>query len=260
MKYLLLIARAWPNRTLLVCLPVLLLAPAALADEPCCQSDSWIFRRSQYSHDPESGARVAQYAMKPIIEPLPDVRQVTSGYSRSRTVLRGADGSTDTTYRVQSYGNGRGGMDAQWERFHDAWRGATIGGGRFYSGGYGGYGPYGGYGGYGGAYNGYGGAYGGYGGGGGYGVDPGFGMGPAYGHGGDGLRHQNYPPPGFDRPRFRGPDARRLDPDAADGFPSRDRHQSNREFFWQPRAPHPHPYPPTDGKPTGGSEGSGTRP
>ena len=95
---------------------LLLLATSMVAEETCGpQVDSWIFRRSQYSHDADSGARVAQYAMKPAIEALPDVRQITSGYSRSRTVLRGPDGSSDTSYRVQSYGNGRGGMDAQWE-------------------------------------------------------------------------------------------------------------------------------------------------
>ncbi|HMO86682.1 MAG TPA: hypothetical protein PKC18_17350, partial [Lacipirellulaceae bacterium] len=93
--------------------------------------ESWVFRRSRYSHDPDTGARVAQYALKPPIEPLDDPRLGTSGYSRTRTVLRGVDGSVDTYYRVQSYGNGRGGMDAEWERFHDAWRGSTVAGGAY---------------------------------------------------------------------------------------------------------------------------------
>src|SRR4051794_3718639 len=52
--------------------------------------DSWVFMRSRYTHDPATGARVAQYSMKPPIEPLDDPRAVTSGYSRSRTVLQGA--------------------------------------------------------------------------------------------------------------------------------------------------------------------------
>jgi len=181
--------------------------------------------------------------MKPAIEPLPDLRQVTSGYFRSRTVLRGADGSTDTTYRVQSYGNGRGGMDAQWERFHDAWRGATVGGGRYGIGGYGyGYGPYGGYGGRAG--------YGvdpGYGGRPGYGVDPGYGVMPGYGG-----RYDRPLPPGLERPGYRGPDARRLDPDAADGYPTRDRRRPDREFYWQPRDRRPYPHPPVDGRPPEG--------
>ena len=86
------IPRALPGRVLFGLPMVLLLVTTAGADEPCCQGDSWIFRRSQYSHDPENGARVAHYALKPAIEPLPDVRQITSGYSRSRAGLPGWDG------------------------------------------------------------------------------------------------------------------------------------------------------------------------
>ena len=87
--------------------------------------------RSRYTHDPDTGARVAQYAMKPPIEPLDDPRLVTSGYSRIAHRASRADGSADTYYRVQSYGNGRGGLDAEWERFHDAWRGSTMAGGKY---------------------------------------------------------------------------------------------------------------------------------
>lgn len=119
---------------------------------------SWIFAPGRYTHDPVTGARVAQYMRGPAVEPLDDPRAVTSGYSRSRTVLRGADGSVDTRYRVQSYGNGYGGLDAEWERAHDALRGApTFGGfGAFYPG-YPGFIPYPGYPGFGGiGYPGYG--------------------------------------------------------------------------------------------------------
>jgi hypothetical protein len=169
--------------------------------------------RSRYTHDPETGSRVAQYSMKPPIEPLDDPRLVSSGYTRSRTVIRGADGSVDTIYRVQSYGNGRGGLDAEWERFHDAWRGSTIAGGQYQA--Y--YPPYFGYGyGYGGS--GYGGP--GYGGPGygGYGPAPGYlnnRFGRGYGYG-----------PGFGQP-----DAGRLDPDGADGFQEQRRRTPDRQFF-----------------------------
>src|SRR3954447_17640097 len=44
---------------------------------------SWIFRRSTYTHDPETGARVAQYMRIRPVEPLEDERNVTSRYSRS---------------------------------------------------------------------------------------------------------------------------------------------------------------------------------
>jgi hypothetical protein len=95
------------------------------------------------------------------VEPLEDERNVTSRYSRSRTNLRGTDGSVDNIYTVQSWGNGRGGLDAEWERFHDAWKESYLQG-SYYNGPVngGGYGPwnYGsGYGpGYGNGYPGYG--------------------------------------------------------------------------------------------------------
>ena len=155
-----------------------LLAAEALADGP-----SWIFYRSTFSHDPMTGARVAQYMRTPPVEPLPDERAVTSSYRRTRTNLRGADGSTDTYYQVQQWGNGRGGIDAEWERFHDAWKESYLSGG-YYSGasgpwGYGGGYPGGGFGtpgfGYGFPGSGYG--FPGY----GYGGAPGYGGGPGYG-------------------------------------------------------------------------------
>jgi hypothetical protein len=143
---------------------------------------SWIFRRSTYSHDPYTGARVAQYMRTPPVEPLEDERNVTSRYRRSRTNLRGADGSVDTYYEVQAWGNGRGGIDAEWERFHDAWKESIL------SGGYYNQGP--GYGGLGYGAPGYGGPWG-YGGGG-----PGYGHGfPGYGYPGYGGPWQGGPHP-----------------------------------------------------------------
>jgi hypothetical protein len=97
-------------------------------DEP----PSWIFRRGTYTHDPETGARVAQYQRLPSIEPLNDERLVTSRYHRTRTNLRGTGGSQESYYEVQSWGNGRGGLDAEWERFHDAWKESYLQGG-FYN-------------------------------------------------------------------------------------------------------------------------------
>jgi len=179
------------------------------------QVASWVFAPSRYTHDPDTGGRVAQYAMKPPVEPLPDPRAVTSGYSRTRTVLRGADGSADTRYQVQSYGNGRGGLDAEWERFHDAWRGSTVGGGNFQA-----FPPFG-----------YGGGYGA-----GYGGFPGYGFGGGGGYGGGHF------PPTHGHPGYRGPgrgygpgtgrpDAGRLDPDAADGYHDGNRRTPDRRFF-----------------------------
>jgi hypothetical protein len=108
---------------------------------------SWVFRRSTYSHDPYTGARVAQYMRTPPVEPLDDERMITSRYHRKRTNIRGNDGSVDTYYEVQHWGNGRGGLDAEWERFHDAWKESILSGGYYNQSQ--GYGPWGNGGGYG---------------------------------------------------------------------------------------------------------------
>lgn len=163
--------------------PVYIRQATVVAPEPA--APSWIFRPSTYTHDPYTGARVAQYMPIPPVEPLDDQRLITSRYRRSRTNLRGSDGSVDTYYEVQQWGNGRGGMDAEWERFHDAWKESALSGGFYNQGGFGNGSPYGGPA-YGGGY-GYGGP--GYGGPGygfpGYGFPgyalPGYGFGPGYG-------------------------------------------------------------------------------
>jgi len=163
------------------------------------QAESWVFARSRYTHDPDTAGRVAQYAMKPAVEPLPDPRAVTSGYTRTRIVERGADGSANTTYRVQSYGNGRGGLDAEWERFHDAWRGSTLGGGNFQT-------------------------------------FPAFGYGGFPGYGFGGFTPPRFGRPGFRDnygPGSGRPDAGRLDPDAADGYHNGRRRTPDRRFFNQ---------------------------
>ena len=98
---------------------------AAVAGEP-----SWIFDRGTYTHDPHTGARVAQYARMPPIEGLADPRKVTSEYNYSRLNLRGMDGSLDTYYQVQAWGNVYG-LGAEWERFHDAWKESYIRGGYY---------------------------------------------------------------------------------------------------------------------------------
>ena len=185
------------NAPLAICMIALVacMCSTALADDAACvpnvpcasdvdaaaKPPSWIFRRGTYTHDPYSGARVAQYMRTPPVEPLDDERNVTSRYRRSRTNLRGHDGSVDTYYEVQAWGIGRGGIDAEWERFHDAWKESILSGGYYNQGQ--GYGPWGGAnpGGYG---SGYGYGFPGYG-------FPGYGA-PGYGFGGpwpDGPPH-----------------------------------------------------------------------
>lgn len=159
----------------------LLATAGAAVNCPDCAAQSWIFAPSTYTHDPATGARVAQYMREPPIEPLDDPRAVTSRYRRIHTTLRGADGSVDTAYEVQSWGNGRGGIDAEWERFHNAWQNSYLSG-SYYDGAA--YGP--GY--YGGAPGAYGAPYysGGY---------------PAYGYGSPRAYGYGQPPaPGYGRP------------------------------------------------------------
>ncbi|TWT99590.1 hypothetical protein Pla108_05330 [Botrimarina colliarenosi] len=81
---------------------------------------SWAFAPGAYTHDPQSGVRVVQYAEHEPVEGLPDPRQTVSRYWRTRTNVRGADGSSDTIYEVRSFGNSLGGFDAQRERGFDA--------------------------------------------------------------------------------------------------------------------------------------------
>jgi hypothetical protein len=89
---------------------------------------SWVFKRSTYTNDPITGARVGQYARIEPVEPLDDQRAVTSSYRRMRSELRGRDGSMDTTYVVQGWGDGGGELNAQWHMFNDVWKEAILSG------------------------------------------------------------------------------------------------------------------------------------
>ncbi len=94
---------------------------------------SWVFKRSTFTNDPMTGARVAQYARKDPVEPLDDQRLVTSSYRRTRTVNNGRNGSIDTSYQVQAWGTGGGELGAQWQMFNDVWKEAILSG-SFYNG------------------------------------------------------------------------------------------------------------------------------
>ena len=167
---------------LVVQLVVLVLGTAAVTDGftssasaddacwPAVDQPSWIFARSTYTNDPRTGARVAQFERTPPVEDLDDVRNITSSYRRTQTVLRGPDGSSDVYYQVQAWGNGLGGIDAEWERFHEAWKESILSSGSYYFSPPGGYGPGPGY---------FGGGYG-------YGYGPGYGQ-PGYGSPGYGY-------------------------------------------------------------------------
>jgi hypothetical protein len=68
-------------------------------------SDSWQFRPSYYSHDPNSGERVAQYQPLPNVYRPEDPTYMVSGYRHNQTIMRGADGSADWMHVVETWGN-----------------------------------------------------------------------------------------------------------------------------------------------------------
>lgn len=94
-------------------------ATIALPADSLAQT-SWVFAPAPYTHSPVTGARVTQYAPDAWVEPLDDPRQTVSRYSRTTSNRYGADGSSDQIIEVQSFGNTRGGYDAQRERAFDA--------------------------------------------------------------------------------------------------------------------------------------------
>jgi hypothetical protein len=64
----------------------------------------WIFAPSTYSHDPESGQRIAQYAPIPPVYTAPRSGYVESGYRHFRSSIRGAYGSADHLHLVEEWG------------------------------------------------------------------------------------------------------------------------------------------------------------
>jgi hypothetical protein len=158
------------RQLMIACLAVAASAATATAATP---SGSWLFLPGNYTHHPVSGERVDQYTPLPTIAAMPDTRGISSGYRQSRVTQFGADGTVSNYYRVDNWGNDRGGLDAQWERVNDVWQQSVLQA----QWGYGQYPQYGGNPYYGNRGPGYGGP--GYGGP-GYGA-PGYGGGPGYG-------------------------------------------------------------------------------
>ena len=67
---------------------------------------SWIFRPSHFSHDPNSGERVAQYAEKERAYAPHDPTYVKSGFRHRRLMTRSLDGSVDRLHLVETWGQG----------------------------------------------------------------------------------------------------------------------------------------------------------
>jgi len=92
-----------PMRRHLASLVVLLTFVAAGVGQA---ADSWIFRPSHYTHDPEGGRRVSQYAPKQPAYVRTDPTYMQSGYRHSRSTLRGIGGSVDRRHVVETWGAG----------------------------------------------------------------------------------------------------------------------------------------------------------
>ena len=67
---------------------------------------SWIFAPSYFSHDPQSGARAAQYTPEEAAYARTDPTFMRSGYRHNRASLRGGGGSADRLHVVETWGAG----------------------------------------------------------------------------------------------------------------------------------------------------------
>jgi hypothetical protein len=81
-------------------------ALAALGAAGPAAAQSWVFRPAAYSHHPETGLRVAQFAPERVTYYRADDTYLESGYRHMRSALRGADGSYDYQHIVQTWGLG----------------------------------------------------------------------------------------------------------------------------------------------------------
>ena len=67
---------------------------------------SWIFEPSTYSHDPQTGERVEQYASETPAYGPSDPTFERSAYIHNRTALRGIGGSVERRHYVETWGAG----------------------------------------------------------------------------------------------------------------------------------------------------------
>jgi hypothetical protein len=83
--------------------------PCNCALSPCEEGDegaSWIFEPGYFSHDPETGQRVTQYAPIPKVYLPYDPTYRESGFHYTQERLRGPNGSIDALHLTQSWGQG----------------------------------------------------------------------------------------------------------------------------------------------------------
>ena len=70
------------------------------------EEPSWIFQQSYFSHDPDNGNRVAQYAPEPTSYTRDDPTYMESGYRHNQIFTFGPNGTADRMHIVQTWGQG----------------------------------------------------------------------------------------------------------------------------------------------------------
>ena len=84
----------------LVSIPLMMLTSMVTS----AHAADWIFAPSTYTHSPETGQRVAQYAPIPPVFTSPCPGYVESGYRHYQSSIRGAYGSADHLHIVEEWG------------------------------------------------------------------------------------------------------------------------------------------------------------
>ena len=82
----------------------LTLSGLAIAPVASCEANDWTLAPSTYSHNPETGQRVAQYAQPQPAFVYENPTYLKSGYHHRRATLRNADGSLDQLHIVEEWG------------------------------------------------------------------------------------------------------------------------------------------------------------
>jgi hypothetical protein len=65
---------------------------------------SWIFMQGRYTHSPETGKRVTQYAPLPTVYAPYDPTYRESAFHYTQEIIRGPNGSIDALHMTQSWG------------------------------------------------------------------------------------------------------------------------------------------------------------
>lgn len=96
--------RHWRHASATLVIGVLLALPVDVAFTQKSRAADWINAPSYYTHDPQTGERVNQYAPIPKVYVFQRSDYMKSGYRHNRSSLRGGDGSFDIIHLVEEWG------------------------------------------------------------------------------------------------------------------------------------------------------------